>query len=214
MASRTWFSVEQCPRAEQCTEQAFKRAKVWGWTEQECRDQLYRHLRTSGFHQLSEEDAGGVVDSVALKDHVCFDEATQPPFPPPGREDIATTRKACSPATSSGACNTAAIVAETLRQAGLSCSTPQASTVTTLEVPSVALHPPQNDTPGGRDTNRPRRADLIAAIDALKRAVAAARQCSRLSLAAAEAFNNEASVWQESQGALETLLRGRSTTSS
>ena len=55
---------------------------------------------------------------------------------------------------------------------------------------------------------------MIAAIDALKRAVAAARHCSRLSLAAAEAFNNEASVWQESQGALETLLRGRSTTSS
>ena len=213
MASRTWFWVEQCPRAEECTEQAFKRAKVWGWTEQECRDQLYRHLRTSGLHHLSEEDAGGIVESVEMKSVTSVGEATPPTFPPPGR-NIATARKAASPATSSGASNTAAIVAETLRHIGLSSAIPQAGPATTLEAPSVALRPPQNDTPGGRDTNRPRRADLIAAIDALKRAVAAARQCSRLSLAAAEAFNNEAQVWQESQGALETLLRGRSTTSS
>ena len=210
MASRSWFWVKVCPRAEACSEQAFKRAKVWGWTEQEARDRLSQHLQASSLHEMSEEDAKGIADGVDLEEAILrreeathVDEQAPPPVAPP----VAPTwPKAPSPVASS-ATSTAAIVAETLRQAGLSPATPTSSPGTTLDIGSRVLPPPQNDTQVVPATNVVRRADLVAAVDALKRAQTAARQAHRLSLAAAEAFNNEAQVFQESQGALESILR-------
>ena len=147
-------------------------------------------------HRCSEEDAKALADNVGLEEATHVDETAPPPVAP-----MPAKTKARSPATVSAASNTEAIVAETLRQAGISPATPTSSPVTTLAVGS-RLPPPQNDTLVVR------RAHLVAAVDALKRAATAARQAHRLSLAAAEAFTNEAQVFQESQAALESILSG------
>ena len=40
-----------------CTKQSWKKAKVWGWRPDECKEALYDHLRNSAHHKLSHEAA-------------------------------------------------------------------------------------------------------------------------------------------------------------
>ena len=40
----------QCPFPEDCSQQAWKRAKVWGWTMEAVRNQLHNHLTQSRLH--------------------------------------------------------------------------------------------------------------------------------------------------------------------
>jgi len=47
---KTMFFIRHCPMNVSCSSQSFKRAQVWGPTEQEARDRLLRHLTVSGSH--------------------------------------------------------------------------------------------------------------------------------------------------------------------
>ena len=48
--SREFFFVECCPAMNECSKSSWKNAAVWGWTEEECRQQLTKHLTNSGKH--------------------------------------------------------------------------------------------------------------------------------------------------------------------
>ncbi len=48
--SREFFYVESCPALNECSSSSWKHAAVWGWTEDECRQQLFKHLTNSCKH--------------------------------------------------------------------------------------------------------------------------------------------------------------------
>ena len=54
-----YYTMFACPWAGECLEKAWKRARVWGWNEDECRNYLNNHRRYSSKHasrQLAEGD--------------------------------------------------------------------------------------------------------------------------------------------------------------
>ena len=52
-----YFFVAECPAMNECSSQAWKNGRVWGWTEEECRMQFNKHLINSGKHKnLSPEE--------------------------------------------------------------------------------------------------------------------------------------------------------------
>ena len=65
-----FFYVEECPCASECSAAAWKRANVWGWSEDECKACLVRHLQTSGNHLIPEADALQYADCVELKSDI------------------------------------------------------------------------------------------------------------------------------------------------
>ena len=52
MTTRTYYSLEACPCSEECSDQAFNRAKIWGWSPAEARERLSRNLQLSEKHLL------------------------------------------------------------------------------------------------------------------------------------------------------------------
>ena len=46
-----FFYCESCPLQEECTPQNFKTWGCWGYTEEECRAKVLKHLRGSGKHK-------------------------------------------------------------------------------------------------------------------------------------------------------------------
>ena len=45
-----YFTIAKCPDEQHCSPQAWKNAKIWGWTEDECKAKLFTHLTTSSKH--------------------------------------------------------------------------------------------------------------------------------------------------------------------
>ena len=57
---RAYFYCRACPRAEQCSAKAWKRASIWGWSEDECRKRLQNHLASSSLHKEEFETENGL----------------------------------------------------------------------------------------------------------------------------------------------------------
>ena len=54
---RTYFWIESCPRAEDCSASSWKKAAAWSETEEGARSAVVEHLVRSGKHKLSKKDA-------------------------------------------------------------------------------------------------------------------------------------------------------------
>ena len=67
MAGISFFYCEGCPAEATCTPASFKRAQVWGWTEEGAKAQLIKHLTTSTHHPLPLEDAESLASLVEWK---------------------------------------------------------------------------------------------------------------------------------------------------
>ena len=81
---RAYFYCVACPRSETCSQQAWKRASIWGWSEDECRKRLRHHLANSSLHKeefacadgLSPEEVAAVAD--VIEEIVTESEVTEP----------------------------------------------------------------------------------------------------------------------------------------
>ena len=47
---REFVTVEKRPKHDTCSNQAWKRAAVWGWDREECGGRLLAHLEKSSLH--------------------------------------------------------------------------------------------------------------------------------------------------------------------
>ena len=63
MVLKLFYYVKECPGAG-CTSTSWKKAQVWGQTELEARDQLYKHLTASSYHNISHEEASIFANTV------------------------------------------------------------------------------------------------------------------------------------------------------
>ena len=100
----TYFYCAACPCAESCSAAAWKRAAVWGWTLEEAKNVLMRHLTLSGNHMLDEDMAGHMVEVA--------DDVEEPYVAPPPENP--RKRQRSEPAAAAAA--SASLMAEIARQ--------------------------------------------------------------------------------------------------
>ena len=64
-AGTKYFNMPACPWHEDCSKEAWKRAKVWGWSMEELRSSLQKHLKNSSMHHnRSEPEIDALVESL------------------------------------------------------------------------------------------------------------------------------------------------------
>jgi len=69
-----------CPAAEECSEQAFHRAKCWGWTLGDCKTRVYKHLQSSGKHSaLSKAERTELTENADYEEIQKNEEEDAPP---------------------------------------------------------------------------------------------------------------------------------------
>jgi hypothetical protein len=69
---QSFFFIETCPHAGfdglGCSHASWKNAAVWGWTPEECQNQLKIHLMRSDYHHLTEDEAVAEVCMAIIKE--------------------------------------------------------------------------------------------------------------------------------------------------
>ena len=69
--ARVYWVCKSCPAADECSEQAFRRAKCWGWSLGECKKYVYKHLQISGKHQeMTKEDRQILTDNAEYEEFI------------------------------------------------------------------------------------------------------------------------------------------------
>ena len=184
---RIFYYYRTCPCSGDCSNQSWKKADVWGWTPDDAKAKLVKHLRTSSLHDLSEEDAWLHVDEAELEvgdgeqykkkqhekkewKHAQAKGKTEPPggrgqkrpmqpsYPPPETELPLAIRGGASMYGSE-------------QQDGIYVS----------------------------------KAKLQMVIDSLSRAASSAKQSQKLAAAAADAFGAELNVLSETKASFEAM---------
>ena len=160
-----YFFVSKCPVGG-CSPQSWKNAAVWGWSKEECHQQLVHHLMSSGFHEMDAGDAEIMAEGVEMGQ----DTWAQPP--PKRPKLIAAPPKSMPPTI------TRDQVTDLVRQE-VSNAMGGSSVGTGSSVgPDITIA----------------RADYCAVIDSMNRAILAVQQAARVSASASAAFEGEATV--------------------
>lgn len=184
MATNYYF-FGSCPCPDQCSDAAWKRSKVWGWTEEEARQRLRQHLQHSGLHQQDSSEAKMWSESAEV---TVQEWATEEKQQHVQNQQQQKRRKTGEPMPAG---DVQSIVQETVRAI----------------VPDMMVRMPKACPPSGRSEKIQVRKELLQlAVDALGRAQTAARQAKRLSEAAAAAFGDEADILGDCKHKLEDIL--------
>ena len=65
-----WYRANECPFVGKCTHASWKKAACAGWTREDARDKVYKHLANSSLHQVAEEVAKAAAASVHIEEVV------------------------------------------------------------------------------------------------------------------------------------------------
>ena len=196
-----YFFCTKCPLDVECSTQAFKRANLWGWTEEACRERIKDHLATSGKHSTLLDGEPEHYAELADVESVEWDGAQQQQqqqqqhqqkkrrYGSGGNDDMADiVNQAVSAAIAKAAMPP---------PGGQPMSGAASSSDSVVALPMTA--------PASQSIMVPR--DLLqATADALHRSHQAARHAQRLSENAASVFGNEATVFHEVRANLSALL--------
>ena len=97
----TWLYVDKCPCKDDCSSQSWKKAKVWGWTEESCKEQLKHHLGASLLHRQLQKTGSDAVNQVVAETPVIkWDEETDSDAP--GSPSRSRSRSPPRPTVASG----------------------------------------------------------------------------------------------------------------
>jgi len=66
-AHNRYYYFATCPLYDDCSAMSWSKAKCWGWTEDEAKEQLFQHLVRSGLHELDPEEAWAQVEAATLE---------------------------------------------------------------------------------------------------------------------------------------------------
>ena len=178
-----------CPCADACSDAAWKRAQVWGWTAEEARARLAQHLQTSSLHGCERDNAEAIAETTELlQDEYEVDE----------KEPKKRKTKSGGKGESGGKSDTGGEDIP-LTVSSLSRLMQSAATSSASSTGGICIE-------GGGVTVTVRRERLRELIDSCNRAHTAAKAAARRSAAAAQSFNNEAQVTNEVKGHLDGLL--------
>ena len=184
MATRVFFFAQGCPCAEECSDQSWKKAQAWGETEDVVREQVVKHLMTSGLHKLSKADAWAMALLAAI---YSYEDEEAPP-----------SKKHASGSQASGSQSSAigARQLQMLQPSTTSVPSPESMVRST----SVGIVPA---TSSGHIFMRTQ--EFQAAIDCVNRALNSAQQAQRVALAASRAFADEVAAFNDVKTNLEAI---------
>ena len=190
--ARAYFYCVACPRSETCSQQAWKRASIWGWSEDECRKRLRHHLANSSLHKeefacadgLSPEEVAAVAD--VIEEIVTESEVTEPLA---RRQRLApVSKRKAEPPTSQ---DVAQQVIQQLVQRQSNAASSDGSAIVTLH---------------RNETVTLRVLEIQRCHDALVRASKAARHAQTLTASASTAFANEAATLEQCGDIIKALI--------
>ena len=73
-----YFYIKKCPKGG-CSESSWKKAQVWGWTEEACREALQRHLEKSSYHcMISAHDVNQCMQDVVVRESEYVQQGEEP----------------------------------------------------------------------------------------------------------------------------------------
>ena len=189
MSCKFWYAKE-CPLAHECSEQNFKSWNPWGWSEESCRKQVLKHLKGSGKHK--DYVPKGETRDVEYEAFVEAMEISEDFYEP--QETKGKKRH----------------VDEDLPQAGAPIvARPKSMAALQNEMHVGVLSMSRMMMGGGSSSSCPApvsRQDLREVSDSLARCVTSARHAQRLSAMAAQAFNDEAGIFEEVKGFIEAKM--------
>ncbi len=178
MAGQVYFYAKECPLSEQCSAQSWKKASCWGETEEGAREQLVRHLMTSGHHKLSKTDAQSMAELATMEEYYEEEEAG----PPAKKQAVG-----------------AAIGAKAAQQASSQALLPRLA----AGMPSSHSSGLMPASSSGLIFLRVH--EFQSSIGCVNRALHSAQQAHRLSLAASRAFADEVAALTEVKQSLEAI---------
>ena len=76
----TFFYLVECPKHEECQRSKAKK-NIWGWTLEQCQQEIKHHLMASSHHYCPEDEAD-VLTSCAAIQEATMSEAEHPPNRP------------------------------------------------------------------------------------------------------------------------------------
>ena len=200
---RAYFYCVTCPRSETCSAHAWKRANVWGWSEEQCRKRLHHHLANSSRH--TEEFASSpicgpteVADMAdVIEDIVTESKVTEPQADRQRKVPMAqVSKRKAEPPTSK---DVAQQVVQQLVQMQSGATSSNGGGGDEFRVKSYSRREMVETVPL-------RLMDLQRIDDALVRASKAARYAQTLTASASTAFANEAATLEQCGEIIKALI--------
>lgn len=202
MTSRTCFFVRECPCSDRCSTQAWKRAAVWGYSQEEAREKLIKHLIRSGVHLLPKPDAAlmaNLAEYDSYEEEVEQVEGHQEEGAADHSEPIA--KRPRPSASSVEQIVSATVRALTASNASSSISSNQSSSsVLMLRTPPPSMSMASISVPVS---------EVEAMMEITEKARDSALRANKLALSAARAFADEASALEAARINLRDMLNSR-----
>ena len=187
---RAYFYCRACPRAEQCSAKAWKRASIWGWSEDECRKRLQNHLASSSLHKEEFEAENGLTpEEEAAVAEVVEATVTESDVmePLPRRQSLPTVpKRKAEPVPPQNAPTSQNVVQQVIQQLVQRQSDAASSDGSGNDQFTVMPYSRRSETVTLRVL------EIQRCHDALVRASKAARHAQKLTASASTAFANEA----------------------
>jgi len=173
-----FYFFRTCPLGDHCSKISWSKAQCWGWTEDEAKQQLHRHLVLSGHHDMDSEAAWEHVEQaqVEVGDGTKYKK----------KQEVGGRSRKDRDAHAQAKVQAA--------PPGRGQKRPSSSTELSLAV--------RGSESGGIYISKEK---LQLVIDSLARASTSAKHSQKLAAAAAEAFGAEATVLAETKAAFEAM---------
>ena len=209
-AMATYFFATACPAAEDCSTQAWRRSQCWGYSYDECKHQVVRHLMASGKHSMSKGDACALADLCRIEEGVY--EKDEPPAKRQ-KGGPAEQKQGPSDDLTEQLMQQQEVLMQQLQQqqhqlqqqAAIDASQRPLGVGARATIGSTSLSVVPAKSSGYVHM---RVHDFQASIDCVTRAVSSAQQAQRLAAAAARAFGDEVVALNEVKANLEVLKVG------
>ena len=219
----SYFSA--CCLPESCSNDSFKRAEVWGYTEEEARSQMHKHLARSSLHSSDFGEMYTAFDAASNCEGLVEDKMTEEQVKEWCEQNGPSKQKGQSHGVRGGVSNNQVQqVSQMFSQAKSILKEAKEHTAVPMPIgaePTLRMLTPRppselpltlstrRSTPSsssGSGIVRIRETELQVCLDTVKRAATAAKHAQKLSASAAQAFANEAMALDSCTEVLEATL--------
>lgn len=205
---RTFYYLQECPVAHECTDAAFKRAAVWDFDETEARARLVKHLVNSGNHKMPEDDAEIIANHTEFLVGDWPDASDEKPTKKKRGDEESKGSGDAVPRTPPGGPSAADVLKEIQGlKSAVSAVAKMHEVKSEVRGPRASSSTTVAKLAGSRSDILMVNAETVRlACDGLERAHTAARHAQRLCTAAASAFSTEAEVINEAKQILSNIV--------
>ena len=222
-----FYYFDACPLAVQCSDASWKKAKVWGWTPEEAKARLVRHLQvvfvclsgfgksvTSNEHYTSQDSTDSISSIVPFAPGFVYNRhkfkvCSAPKSTTPQKIQVSSLHpcdKTRAVSLAESAPMLQAVADEDFEQDEVAEPTGGQVAKRLRSAPRTpTFSPPEVIQPGASGYVEMTRGQFESICDSVQRAYNATRHAQRLSAAASAAFTSEAEVLLEAKATLDAI---------